>query len=61
MRRTCKKLTAEVKEITGGEVVLATKVDPSLIGGFVLTIGDRQIDTSVATSLKKLRKILPKG
>jgi F-type H+-transporting ATPase subunit delta len=50
------KLTAEVKEITGGNVILHTKVDPSLIGGFVLTIGDRQIDTSVSTSLKTIKK-----
>jgi F-type H+-transporting ATPase subunit delta len=28
----------------------------SLIGGFVLTIGDRQIDTSVLASLNKIKK-----
>jgi F-type H+-transporting ATPase subunit delta len=49
-------LTAEVKEITGGNVVMHAKVDPNLIGGFVLTIGDRQIDTSVSTSLKTIKK-----
>lgn len=49
-------LTNEVKALTGGEVVLKAKVDPSLIGGFVLTIGDRQIDTSVLASLNKVKK-----
>ncbi len=50
------KLTEEVKDITGGNVVLKTKVDPDLIGGFILTIGDRQIDTSVATDLRIIKK-----
>jgi F-type H+-transporting ATPase subunit delta len=30
-------------------------VDPNLIGGFVLRIGDKQIDDSVRTSLRKMR------
>jgi F-type H+-transporting ATPase subunit delta len=51
-----RKLTDEVKAITGGNVIMHTKVDPSLIGGFVLTVGDRQIDTSVAASLTKIKK-----
>lgn len=51
-----KTLTDEVKKVTGGNVVLTNKVDPDLIGGFVLNIGDRQIDTSVATDLKVIKK-----
>lgn len=51
------KLTADVQAATGGsQVVLETRVDPALIGGFVLTVGDRQIDTSIANDLKKLKK-----
>jgi F-type H+-transporting ATPase subunit delta len=46
----------EVKRLGGNEVQLQTKVDASLIGGFVLNVGDRQIDTSVSTSLQKLKK-----
>jgi F-type H+-transporting ATPase subunit delta len=49
-------MIAEIKAAVGGEIDLDTKVDPSLIGGFVLTIGDRQLDTSIANSLKKLKK-----
>jgi F-type H+-transporting ATPase subunit delta len=49
-------LTAEVQKAVGGTVELEAKVDPSLIGGFVLTVGDRQVDTSIAASLKKLKK-----
>lgn len=45
-----------VKEATKGTVVLEARVDPDLIGGFVLKVGDRQFDTSIATSLNKLKK-----
>ena len=51
-----KTLTEEVQKAIGGTVVLETKVDASLIGGFVLTVGDRQVDTSIAASLHKLKK-----
>jgi F-type H+-transporting ATPase subunit delta len=46
----------EVTSLTSGQVVLHDTVDAGLIGGFVLTVGDRQIDTSVSTSLQKLKK-----
>jgi len=55
------KLVAEVKAAVGGEVILDAKTDPSLIGGFVLTVGDRQVDTSIANSLKKLKKDFAAG
>lgn len=45
-----KKLTAE----TGKTIQLKEMVDPSQIGGFVLRVGDRQIDSSVRNSLRKL-------
>ncbi len=50
------QLLAEVKAAIGGEITLEAKVDPALIGGFVLTIGDRQLDTSVQNSLNKIKK-----
>jgi F-type H+-transporting ATPase subunit delta len=31
------------------------KVDSSLIGGFVLNVGDKQIDASIKTKLKTLQ------
>jgi len=46
----------KVKAITGGEVLLQTTVDNSLIGGFILTVGDKQFDTSLASGLAKLKK-----
>ncbi len=44
-----------VEKITNKKVELTEKVDESLIGGFVLKIGDRQIDDSVSSKLKALR------
>lgn len=51
-----KTMIADIVAVTGGTVKLETKIDPSLIGGFVLTVGDRQIDTSIASDLHKLKK-----
>lgn len=45
-----------VQQATGSVVELEAKVDPGLIGGFVLKVGDRQFDASIASSLSKLRK-----
>ena|SRR6218665_1587130 len=41
-----------------GEVELVEKVNPATIGGFILKIGDRQIDRSVSRQLSNLKKQL---
>lgn len=45
-----------VKKNATGEIELIEKVDPSLIGGFVLTINDKQVDQSVKRKLNDLSK-----
>jgi len=50
------KMIHDIQAATGGKVILEAKVNPALIGGFVLTVGDRQIDTSIASDLWKLKK-----
>jgi F-type H+-transporting ATPase subunit delta len=48
-----------VTQQTGhSEVQLTEKVDPELIGGFILRVGDNQIDDSVRTSLRRMRTSL---
>jgi len=48
-----------VKQQTGlKEVSLTEKVDASLIGGFILRVGDQQIDDSVRGGLRRLRTSL---
>ena len=48
------KLISQIQERTGNKVDLTEKVDPDLIGGFVLQIGDRMMDNSVKSKLKAL-------
>jgi F-type H+-transporting ATPase subunit delta len=51
-----KEIEAMVKKLSNKkEVALTTKVDKDLIGGFILNVGDRQIDASVKNKLKSLR------
>jgi F-type H+-transporting ATPase subunit delta len=54
------KLRAEfskiVLEISGmKEVKLSEKVNPDLIGGFILKVNDRQLDESLSSKLRALR------
>ncbi len=53
--KTKAKFIKVVKSITNKEVELTEVVNESLIGGFVLKIGDRQIDDSVSSRLQALR------
>lgn len=47
-----------VKSQLNGEVELVEKVDANIIGGFILKIGDKQLDKSVARQLSNLKKEL---
>jgi F-type H+-transporting ATPase subunit delta len=49
------KLKATLKEAVGRDVKLTTKVDESLIGGLVVKVGSRMIDTSIATKLNNIK------
>lgn len=40
---------------------LTTKVDPGLVSGITVEIGDKYLDCSVATQLKKLQSLLKEG
>ena len=44
-----------VADGTGKTVQVVEKIDETLIGGYVLTVNDRQIDTSVKTKLNELK------
>jgi len=54
------KLKAEIEAIAvklsdKGQVELTQKVDKDLIGGFILNVGDKQIDASIKNKLKSLK------
>jgi F-type H+-transporting ATPase subunit delta len=55
---TKQKVLDLVKSQLNGEVELVEKVDANIIGGFILKIGDKQLDKSVARQLSNLKKEL---
>ena len=54
-------LTNKLEQFTGGRVELDVAVDPSLLGGLVVRVGDRLIDVSVRGRLERLRNQLVSG
>lgn len=55
---TKQQALALVKTQLNGEVELIEKIDANIIGGFILKIGDKQIDKSVSRQLSNLKKQL---
>lgn len=54
--KTKEMIRAEIEETLKSEIDMKEVVDPAIIGGFVLQIGDRLFDASVKEKLKKIRK-----
>lgn len=52
------ELKATLKSIAGKDVAIAMTVDPSLLGGLIVKMGSRQIDTSLKTKLNSLKLAL---
>ena len=50
------KVLAKVKELTGNDVSLENKIDESIIGGFILRVGDLQYNASIANKLNTLKR-----
>jgi F-type H+-transporting ATPase subunit delta len=50
------KVRSLLSQIGQANVELVEEVDPELIGGFILRIGDKQIDTSVKNEIIKLKQ-----
>jgi F-type H+-transporting ATPase subunit delta len=57
-KKTKEKVIGLLKDQMKGEVELIEKIDSKTIGGFVLTIGDKQIDKTVARQLSNMKKQL---
>jgi len=52
------KLAKSLKERTGKTVTLQTTVDESLIGGLVVKVGSKMIDTSIRSKLNSLQNVM---
>lgn len=48
------KFSKEASRMTGKTIELEERIDPSIIGGYILQIGDQQIDNSVEAKLKEM-------
>lgn len=52
------ELRQTLKSVAGKDVTLNLTVDPSILGGLIVRIGSRQIDTSLKTKLNSLKLAL---
>ena len=52
------ELKAALKSVAGKDVAITVTVDPTLLGGLVVKMGSRQIDTSLKTKLNSLKLAL---
>ncbi|MEP4375966.1 MAG: F0F1 ATP synthase subunit delta, partial [Algoriphagus sp.] len=51
-----KEFAQVVKEVSGKKTVqLVEKINPDLIGGYILKVNDRQIDESLSSKLRQLK------
>lgn len=50
------KVSAKVKALTGKDAELKNIIDESILGGFILRVGDIQYNASIANQLSKLKR-----
>jgi F-type H+-transporting ATPase subunit delta len=49
------ELKATLKGVIGKDAAISLTVDPSILGGLVVRVGSRQIDSSLKTKLNSLK------
>ena len=50
------KVLAKIATISDKKITIENNVDPAIIGGFILRIGDKQYNASVANRLQELKR-----
>jgi ATP synthase F1 delta subunit len=58
---TIERLSREISERTGRKVNLATRVDPEILGGLVVRVGNSILDASIRNRLEQLRRHVAQG
>jgi F-type H+-transporting ATPase subunit delta len=53
--RNLEALKSALKSVTGKDVALDVKIDPAIIGGLVVKVGSRMIDSSLRTKLNAIK------
>ncbi|PKP10502.1 MAG: ATP synthase F1 subunit delta [Bacteroidetes bacterium HGW-Bacteroidetes-3] len=51
-----KQVLHKVKEITGKEITIESIINPDIIGGFILRVGDIQYNASISNKLQILKR-----
>jgi F-type H+-transporting ATPase subunit delta len=59
--QTVKDLGARIGERTGNTVTLTTKVEPDILGGIVVQVGNSILDASIRNRLEQLRTQVARG
>lgn len=54
-------LRARLQEVSGKQVRLKVHVDPAILGGVLLKVGDRRIDGSLRGRLARMKQVLKEG
>ncbi len=52
------QLTAKLSKLTGRAITIENEIDPALVGGLMIRIGDRIIDNSVRSKIVDLKEML---
>lgn len=53
-----KSIRMEIESMVGKAVNLETRVDPDLLGGLIVKVGSKMIDSSLRTKLNKLKTVM---
>lgn len=53
-----KKLAATLKKTVGKDVIINTSVDETLIGGLIVKVGSKMIDSSIRSKLSNLQNVM---
>jgi F0F1-type ATP synthase delta subunit len=53
-----REVTAAASRFAKADAILVEKIDPSLLGGFVLRSGDRKFDRTIRTEIERVQATL---
>jgi F-type H+-transporting ATPase subunit delta len=53
-----KAVADSLRKVAGRNVEVVTKIDPSILGGLIVRIGSRMVDSSIRSKLQRLKLVL---
>jgi F-type H+-transporting ATPase subunit delta len=56
-----KKVLGKISELTGNKIVIKNRIDASIVGGFILRVGDLQYDASISNKLNTIKREFTKS